>query len=73
MSFCGRPLDWIELVLVEEDDPSKPVPFALYRLETPDGRMMHGRLDENGKSLVSGIKHGECKVTWLQHVTKQVS
>ena len=64
-------LDWIELVLVEADHPEKPVPFALYRLETPDGRIMHGRLDENGRSLVSGIKSGECQVTWLQHDAKR--
>jgi type VI secretion system secreted protein VgrG len=65
--------DWIELVLVEEDDPSKPVPYAPYRLTLPDGKVVLGRLDEHGRALVSGIPSGVCQVAWPENDAKKLS
>jgi type VI secretion system secreted protein VgrG len=56
--------NWIELALVSEDDPSKPVPFARYRVETSGGKIIDGRLDAAGKALVQGVEEGSCKVTF---------
>jgi type VI secretion system secreted protein VgrG len=55
---------WIELALVSEDDPSKSVPFARYRVETASGKIIDGRLDAAGKALVQGVDEGSCKVTF---------
>lgn len=49
---------WIEIVLVDEDEPEIGIPFARYRLELPNGKVLEGRLDDKGRAMVTGIKQG---------------
>jgi len=55
---------WLEIVLVDEDDPSQPVPFQRYRVELPDGTVHEGQLDADGKARLEGVAAGDCKVTF---------
>lgn len=56
---------WIEYHLVDEDGIS--VPGAQYRVKTPDGSMIDGAFDRNGKTRISMIDPGNCKI-WLLDV-----
>ena len=51
---------WIGIQLQYED--GKPVPNEPYRLQLPDGSIVEGSLDENGKAGVKEIDPGQCKV-----------
>ena len=53
---------WIEIKLVDENND--PVPGERYRVETPDGKISEGTLDQNGFARVNHIKPGTCKVTF---------
>jgi hypothetical protein len=53
---------WIEIVLMDDRDPPKPVSFARYRVELPDGSARDGMLDQHGKARVDGIDPGTCQV-----------
>lgn len=55
---------WVEIVLVDDSDPPKPVPFKRYRLELPDGSTRQGRLDANGAATLTGIDPGTCEVSF---------
>jgi hypothetical protein len=58
-----RPVHWIEIRLVGEDD--SPVPNEAYRIELPDGSVATGYLDENGLARVENIEApGNCKITF---------
>jgi hypothetical protein len=55
---------WIEIALVDDDDPPKPVPFKRYRIELPDSSAREGMLDANGHATLVGIDPGTCHVTF---------
>jgi hypothetical protein len=55
---------WIEIVLVDDDDPPQPVAFASYRVELPDGSTRTGMLDAGGKARLAGIDPGSCKISF---------
>jgi hypothetical protein len=55
---------WIGIVLFDDDEPPKPVPFANYKIELPDGAVRTGMLDANGRARLDGIDPGNCKVSF---------
>jgi hypothetical protein len=55
---------WIEIVLLDDDDPPQPMAFATYRIELPNGSPREGVLDANGRARIDGIDPGECLVTF---------
>ncbi|MFT3775052.1 MAG: hypothetical protein QM820_57625 [Minicystis sp.] len=55
---------WLVIELVDDDEPSKPVPFRKYRVELPDATVREGMLDGNGRARIAGIDPGTCKVTF---------
>lgn len=55
---------WIAIRLVDEADPSRPVPHVRYRITLPDGAAREGRVDAAGYARVDGIDPGTCKVTF---------
>lgn len=56
--------DWIEIVLLDEDDPSMPIPYQRYIVRCPDGKVREGTLDADGRARIDGIKPGSCEVTF---------
>ena len=58
-----RPVHWIEIRLLGEDD--SPIPNEAYRIELPDGSVATGYLDEKGLARVENIETpGNCKITF---------
>jgi hypothetical protein len=55
---------WIALHLEDNSDPPQPMAGAMYRIELPDGNVIEGYLDDQGKAHVDGIDPGKCKVTF---------
>lgn len=55
---------WIEIVLTDDDDPPRPVAFARYRIELPDGSTREGILDDHGKARLVDIDPGTCQVSF---------
>jgi type VI secretion system secreted protein VgrG len=55
---------WIEIVLLTEAEPRRPMANQRYRIELPDGSIRQGRLDANGKARLEGIDPGTCKVSF---------
>lgn len=55
---------WIEIQLVDDEEPPRPVAFAKYRVELPNGRVETGMLDASGCARLSGIDPGECQVAF---------
>jgi hypothetical protein len=55
---------WIEIVLMDDDDPPKAVPFKRYRIELPNGAVREGMLDGNGSARLVGIDAGTCLVSF---------
>ncbi len=53
---------WVEIELVDEN--GEPVPGERYRVETPDGKVAEGTLDEKGFARINRVKPGNCKVTF---------
>jgi hypothetical protein len=53
---------WIEVELTDEGSPPRPVAFARYRIELPDGSLRDGILDANGRARMVGLDPGTCKV-----------
>ena len=53
---------WIEILLLDMND--EPVPNEKYKIELPDGSTVQGKLDAQGLARHTGIKPGECKVTF---------
>lgn len=56
---CGSKT-WVDIQLL--DDQGNPVPGEAYRLTLPDGRVIEGRLDDQGLAGVDGIDPGDCKI-----------
>jgi hypothetical protein len=55
---------WVGIVLFDDDEPPKPVPYVSYRIELPDGAVRTGMLDGNGRARLDGIDPGTCKVSF---------
>jgi hypothetical protein len=53
---------WIEIELL--DDSGQPVPGEAYQIELPDGRVVRGRLDSEGKARFRNIDPGTCQVSF---------
>ena len=53
---------WIAIELVDEDN--KPVPYEDYRVTLPDGTPIEDSLDDKGRSKITGIDPGTCKVSF---------
>ncbi|HZS38251.1 MAG TPA: hypothetical protein VFF06_15545 [Polyangia bacterium] len=55
---------WVEVQLTQADGKT-PVPFARYRIVTPDGDVHTGRLDKNGDVYIDHIrKSGDCQFSF---------
>lgn len=55
---------WIEILLVDDSNPPKPVPYRRYEVELPDGSVIRGTLDGGGMARITDIDPGTCKVTF---------
>jgi hypothetical protein len=55
---------WVKILLVDDSDPPKPIPFKRYRIEVPDGSVRQGMLDANGAAALAGLDPGTCKVSF---------
>jgi hypothetical protein len=55
-------LDWIEIVLLDEQD--QPVPRAEYEVTLPDRTVTRGVLDAHGHARIEDIPRGQCKVVF---------
>lgn len=55
---------WIEILLVDDSNPPKPVPYRRYEIELPDGSVLRGTLDGGGMARITDIDPGNCKVTF---------
>jgi hypothetical protein len=55
---------WLEIVLQDDGNPPRPVPGARYVVELPDGTLIEGTLDKNGKARLEGIKGATAKVSF---------
>jgi len=53
---------WIGLELVDLE--GKAVPGEGYEVKLPDGQIVTGNLDGNGKVRIEGIDPGDCTVTF---------
>jgi len=63
---------WLGILLKDED--GNPMPFEEYRVKLPDGKVVTGWLDKEGKARVEGIpKGGQCDVTFPRIHEKEVS
>jgi len=58
---------FLELELLSEDDPPEPIAFAKYVVELPNGSVVEGYLNAEGKARLDGIPPGECKVTFPEY------
>lgn len=59
-------LHWLELELVDDRDPPRPVAGEPYRVRLPDGKTIEGTLDEEGRALLEELPPGECTVEFPQ-------
>jgi hypothetical protein len=58
-----KPVHWIEIQLIGEDN--KPIPWMEYKIELASGDVATGYLDEHGLARVDGIEQtGICKVSF---------
>ena len=55
---------WVEVELLSEDHPPRPIAHARYRIELPDASVREGKLDGNGRVRLEDIPAGTCKVTF---------
>jgi hypothetical protein len=56
-----KPVHWIEIELVGEDD--QPIPWEEYLVTLPDGTEAAGYLDENGFVRIDNIEQaGMCRI-----------
>jgi hypothetical protein len=55
---------FIEIELVDDESPPKPVAFRRYRVELPDYSTREGMLDARGRARIDGIDPGTCKVSF---------
>lgn len=69
-SPAAKKKTWIAIRLVDEADPSRPVPYRRYRIQLPDGGVEEGQLDANGEAHVADIDPGQCEVTFPDYDAK---
>ncbi len=50
--------DWLEIELVDDGDPPKPIGNTRYRVEMRGRKVFEGMLDANGKARVEGVPKG---------------
>lgn len=50
--------DWLEIELVDDGDPPKPIGNTPYRVEMRGRKVFEGMLDANGKARVEGVPKG---------------
>lgn len=55
---------WVEIILMDDDTPPKPVPFKRYRVELPDRSTREGMLDEHGRAMILDVDPGTCQVSF---------
>lgn len=53
---------WIAIQLV--DDQGHAVPYEDYRITLPNGTIIEDSLDNHGRTKISGIDSGACKVSF---------
>lgn len=56
------PKTWIEIELI--DDNGDPVPGEAFRIVLPDGRVVRGHLDSDGRARFGNIDPGTCEVSF---------
>lgn len=56
----GAKTSWISLEL--RDKKGRPIADEFYLLKLPDGEILSGRLDKDGKARVEGLPAGACEV-----------
>ena len=54
----GKKKDWIKIKVIDQDD--HPVSSVSYRLTSPDGKKLEGRLFSGGALTMRGIEKGSC-------------
>jgi len=52
--------DWIGIQL--KDEQGNPIPDQLYKIKLPDGTIIEGYLNSEGKAEIKGIPQGQCEV-----------
>lgn len=58
-----RPTHTLEIVLIGEDDG--PIPGQPFRVELPGGEVVEGRLNGQGRAMLTGIEQpGSCTITF---------
>jgi len=55
----SRPLDWVEVSVIDED--GEPY-LGRYRLDLPDGRSLSGQFNMGGALRADGIPSGSCQL-----------
>jgi type VI secretion system secreted protein VgrG len=55
-------IHWIAIELI--DELGKHVPFEDYRVTLPNGSVIEGTLDKNGRAKITGIDPGTCKIAF---------
>ncbi len=54
---------WVGIEL--KDDEGNPVPNEAYKVKLPDGKIIGGRLDKEGKAKVEGLPEGsDCEISF---------
>lgn len=56
----GKKKDWIKIKVIDQDD--HPVSGVAYRVTSPDGKSIQGRLFKGGVVAMRGIAKGTCEV-----------
>ncbi len=55
---------WVGIRL--KDDEGNPIPNEPFRIKLPDGTIVEGTLDSEGKAEIHGIPAGQCQVCFPQ-------
>lgn len=62
-AHASRPLHWIEIAMIGEDDSA--IGWEAYEVRLPDGKIVSGRLDGQGRARIEGIATpGQCLVAF---------
>jgi len=60
---CPKAKTWIELHLVDRDN--NPIPSKPYKIKLPDGSVLDGTLDAQGKARHEGIAPGTASICFV--------
>jgi hypothetical protein len=61
----GKKRTWVDIML--RDEHGVPIPNARYRLKLPDGTVIEGQLDAEGRARVHGVEPGSAQVSFPDH------